>query len=312
MRAGRSSCILIPLLILSVDCGSATQTPSRPSAATVLEIRVGVSGNGATTIESGRTAQLFAQATMSDGTSSDVTKAASWQTSNASVATVSAEGLVSGVGQGEVSITATWGKSGTLALQVKPEECRYSFVPEVSSLGPLAQSAATVQVTTSRPDCSWALTEGSGWISILSGRTGIGNGTVTFSVLPNNYPSSRSSQLLLKDAHGVIASHPVEQKQPSCSYVVSPDAFVIVRVEETHTFRVDTTPDDCQWTLYTIDPYEDSIKIRIGGGYQGDQDVTFTAWRRYPVPTPDQIRICGLSGQNPCGIVKVSWLPLLR
>jgi hypothetical protein len=180
------------------------------------------------------------------------------------------------------------------------------------ALGPLAQYAATVQVNGSKPDCSWTLTEGAPWISILSGRTGTGNGTVTFSTGPNNYPSARSSQLLLKGDRGVIASHPVEQRQPSCSYVVSPDAFVIAAAEETHTFKVDTTPDDCQWTLYTIDPYEDSIRVRIGGGYQGDQDVTFTAWRRYPVPTADEIRICGLSGQNPCGVVRVTWLPVAR
>jgi hypothetical protein len=55
----------------------------------------------------GATSQMTATAAFSDGTTQNVTTQATWRTGNAAVATVSSSGLVTGVGPGTVSITAT-------------------------------------------------------------------------------------------------------------------------------------------------------------------------------------------------------------
>ena len=72
------------------------------------------------TISPGGTVTLKATANFADGTSSDVTGSAIWNTSDGSVATVSA-GLVTGAGVGPATITASFGGfSGTSAITVSP------------------------------------------------------------------------------------------------------------------------------------------------------------------------------------------------
>jgi uncharacterized protein YjdB len=56
----------------------------------------------------GQTIQLTATAFTAGSATQDVTAAATWASSDASLATVSPSGLVSAVGDGTVSITATY------------------------------------------------------------------------------------------------------------------------------------------------------------------------------------------------------------
>jgi Big-like domain-containing protein len=61
----------------------------------------------------GASVQFTATAMYSDGTSKDVTSTATWATSDSTIATVSAVGLVTGVGDGTASITATYQTAST-------------------------------------------------------------------------------------------------------------------------------------------------------------------------------------------------------
>jgi hypothetical protein len=56
----------------------------------------------------GVTSQFTATATLSNGTTQSVTSKATWQTSNVAIATVNNAGAVTGVGPGDVDITATY------------------------------------------------------------------------------------------------------------------------------------------------------------------------------------------------------------
>ena len=67
----------------------------------------------------GTTTQFDAKATLSDSTTQDVTSSATWQSSDATVATVSASGVVTGVAAGTVTVTATYQNvSGSLLLTI--------------------------------------------------------------------------------------------------------------------------------------------------------------------------------------------------
>ena len=68
------------------------------------------------------TIQMMAFARLSDGTGQTVTSsAATWQAASASIATVSAGGLVQGVAPGMTAITATYqGIAGSLNVMVVP------------------------------------------------------------------------------------------------------------------------------------------------------------------------------------------------
>ena len=111
----------IGLIFLSAatafHCGgsSSPTTPTTPAAVTVNS--VAVSGT-ATLTGKGQTSQLTATASLSNGTTQDVTSQATWQSDNASVASVSSSGLVTANAEGEATITATYqSKSGTLKIR---------------------------------------------------------------------------------------------------------------------------------------------------------------------------------------------------
>jgi hypothetical protein len=95
-------------VMLAVSCGSDAPagpstpgivTPPRPSAITI---------NGSVTqFQRGQTAQLTALVTLTNGIVEDRSNTVQWQTSNATVVSVNATGLVTAHGDGEATIRAT-------------------------------------------------------------------------------------------------------------------------------------------------------------------------------------------------------------
>lgn len=84
------------------------------------------------------TQQLTATLTLTDGTTDTVTADATWSTSDEEVATVSAAGLVTAVGAGECTVTASYeGLTGTSTITVPEPE------PEALAVSP---ASATVEL----------------------------------------------------------------------------------------------------------------------------------------------------------------------
>lgn len=105
------------LLVLSWSCGSSpASSPGSPTSSSPTVTSIAVAG--VTTLSGvGQTAQLTATATLSDGTTQNVTALATWASSNTAIATVSSGGLVTAVTSGSVTITATYqGKSSTATI----------------------------------------------------------------------------------------------------------------------------------------------------------------------------------------------------
>jgi len=78
---------------------------------------------GATTLTKGAMLQFHAMAMYSDGTSKDVTESSDtvWNTSDAKIATVSERGMVTGIAEGVVDISATYkGEKGNDHFAVTP------------------------------------------------------------------------------------------------------------------------------------------------------------------------------------------------
>jgi hypothetical protein len=119
-RVGRCVALLLLTVVIHA-CGSgqsSTTSPTSPSSPTISSLSIAGTVQFTAT---GQTGQLTATATWSDGTTQNVSSLASWQSSNASLATVSATGLVTVVATASAapSITATYqGKSATVALAV--------------------------------------------------------------------------------------------------------------------------------------------------------------------------------------------------
>jgi hypothetical protein len=97
-RSLTSLIVVVGLAGLVVGCNSSTS----PSA-TVASLSV--TGSAPTV---GAASQFKATATMSDGTTQDVTSLATWLSSNAADASVSTTGIVTGTADGADTISATY------------------------------------------------------------------------------------------------------------------------------------------------------------------------------------------------------------
>jgi hypothetical protein len=122
------------------------------------------------------TMQLSATAKFADGTSHDVTSMAAWQSSDASVATISTTGLLTIVGNGSLDARAVYQSvTGSLRLNVSKTDptARYSLTGLARETPPNAHPLANVRVQVT--------TAGEGELSVMSDA----NGKFTFPSLPN-------------------------------------------------------------------------------------------------------------------------------
>lgn len=107
----RTMAILAASIALTVGCKSKTAPEPTVSG-------VGVTGNAAFANKN-QTSQLTATANFSSGAPQDVTSTATWGSSNSGIATVTSGGLVTAVGNGSATISATYqGTSGSLPVTV--------------------------------------------------------------------------------------------------------------------------------------------------------------------------------------------------
>jgi uncharacterized protein YjdB len=97
------------IVTMAAACGSTSTSPTTISSIAVTGAAPAV----------GATAQFTAIATMSNGTTQDVTSLSAWQSSNTGAATVSSSGVVTGVAEGSTTVQATYlSISGTDAITI--------------------------------------------------------------------------------------------------------------------------------------------------------------------------------------------------
>ena len=103
--------LFVGFALLGAACGSSS-TPTAASSVTAVTI------NG-TAPAVGTAAQFTATATLSDGSTMDVTSLASWSSSDTSDVTVSTSGVVTGVAAGSAIVSATYSSvTGSLTVAV--------------------------------------------------------------------------------------------------------------------------------------------------------------------------------------------------
>jgi Big-like domain-containing protein len=133
--------------------GSSSSTPTTPSQASPPTVTaVAVTGGGNLTA-AGQTSQLTATATFSDGSTQNVTASATWQSSNASAAPVSAGGVVTAVAAGSATVTATYqGKAGTISVTISlTTSTRSSMSAVIDGVAWNAVVVTTVKTTIPSP-----------------------------------------------------------------------------------------------------------------------------------------------------------------
>jgi hypothetical protein len=236
-----------------------TPTPPPPPCTQTLE-------PAAQTIAAGGGSGTIA-VTSGAGCAWTATTTASW---------ITITGGTPGQGTGTVSFTAAPNAgasrsatiqigTGTATITQPAPACTYTISPS-SQAFPAAGDNGSVAVTAGA-GCSWTATEVVPWISITSGATGSGNGTVNFSVDANT-GAARSATLTIAGR-----AFTVTQAAAACSYSIAPTGQSVAAAGGTGTIAV-TSASGCTWNAINNANW---LTITSAASGSGNGSVTFSA-----------------------------------
>ncbi|MCM3879033.1 MAG: hypothetical protein ND807_02895 [Vicinamibacterales bacterium] len=221
------------------------------------------------------TTQSIAAAGSSATTAVTTTSGCTWTaTSNASWISITSGS--SGTGNGTTAYTVaantvTTPRTGTLTVAGKTLTVNQSAAPCTFSISPTAQSIAaagsssTTAVTTSG-GCTWTATSNASWITIASGSSGTGNGSVDYSVAANTVTIPRSGTVTVAGQ-----TLTVNQQAAACAYNVSPNSQTLAASGGASTTAV-TTSSNCTWTVTSNATW---ITVTSGASGTGNGPVGF-------------------------------------
>ena len=198
--------------------GSANLSVSAPSL-----VSIAVSP-ATSTLPLGTTKQFTATGTYSDGTSTDLTSAVGWQSSNPSAATVSVTGLATGIAQGSATISATYGGvSGSALLTIAPAALLSIAVtpPNPSiALGTQQQFLATGTYTDGSTldltqQVAWSSSSGAATISNTSSSQGLAQSTAVGSATVTATLDSITGTALLSVTPAALVSITISPVNPT-------------------------------------------------------------------------------------------------
>ena len=170
-------------------------------------------------------------------------------TSNASWLSIASG--ASGTGNGKVTFTAAAttgpGRSGTLTIAGLPftvnqgQGCTLALSATTAS-APAAGANGAFDVRTSN-GCGWTASSGASWITVTSGSSGTGNGTVGYAAAANT-GSQRLGTITVGDQTFTLT------QDASCSYSITPTSTNIGSGGASTSVNV-TAPGGCTWNATT-------------------------------------------------------------
>ncbi len=184
----------------------------------------------------------------------------------------------SGTGTGTVAFSAaantnTSSRVGTLNIAgqmftVTQPPCTYSLAPTSQSVVAAGGTGSTA--VTALAGCPWTgVSNNTSWLTVTSGASGTGNGSVAFSAAVNPNPSPRTGTLSIA---GQIFS--VTQAAASCTYALAPTSQSVVAAGGTGSTAV-TAPAGCTWTGVSNDT--SWLTVTSGATGSGNGSVAFSA-----------------------------------
>jgi hypothetical protein len=211
-------------------------------------------------------------------------------TSNTPWITVASGSQGTGNGTVQLSVSATTGpnRSGTATIAGRTftvnqgQGCSFTIAPASASINAGGgQGSFAVQTESG---CAWSANEDAEWLSIASGASGAGNGTVTFTATPNTGPA-RSTTITAAGQTFTVS------QAGGCSYALSSTSTNVPGTGGPGTVGV-ATQAGCAWTAASN---ADWITITDGAQGAGNGTVSFTAAARSGASRSGTLTIAGLT-----------------
>jgi uncharacterized protein (TIGR03437 family) len=177
-----------------------------------------------------------------------------WQaSSDSSWITISGAAVGSGSGSFNYSVasnTTGQARSGTItvggiAIQINQEtgSCTYTLTT-TSIAAPYFASSGSIGVT-APTGCTWTAASSASWLTVTSGASGNGNGTVNYSVASNANGPPRSARLTIAGINVAVAQDGI-----SCNPTATPSTFSFGPNGGTGSFTIESA--GCPWALSTM------------------------------------------------------------
>ncbi len=192
--------------------------------------------------------------------------------SNATWIVIASGSQGSGTGTVQLNVAATTGpnRSGTATIAGKTftinqgQGCTFSISPTSISIDAgVGQGSFDVQADSG---CAWSTNENADWLTISSGATGSGNGTVKFAAAANTGPA-RSATITAGGRTFTVS------QAAGCAYTLSSSSTSVPGEGGAGTVGV-TTGGACAWTAASN---ADWITVTAGARGTGNGTVSFTA-----------------------------------
>jgi hypothetical protein len=186
--------------------------------------------------------------------------------SAASTLTLNA-GAQAAAGSTAVTVTASGGGvTRTTPLTLVIPACTYSISP-TSAIPGASAGTYTVQVTAGA-GCSWTAVSGVTWVTVTSGASGSGNGTVNYSLAANSATTTRSGAITIA---GI--SFGVTQAAAAPPFSLNPLSANALAAASTGSVAVSATSSTTSWTAVSNVSW---MTITTGASNTGSKTVSYS------------------------------------
>jgi hypothetical protein len=171
-----------------------------------------------------------------------------------------------------LAVTAL-GCSGSSPTEPTPAPCTYTLSASSLSFG--ASGGSNSVTVTAASHCTWTATSDRGWMSITSGASGSGGGTVNVAVSSNPTDTVRTGTLTIAG----LAVPVREDGFQACTLDISPSSASFNKDDATGSFAV-SAPGSCPWTAMSNLTW---LRVTAGSPGLGNGSVSYSVERNRDV-----------------------------
>ncbi len=175
------------------------------------------------------------------------------------------------------TITLTDSTNGTATCIVTQAGGSFSISPSSANVN-ASGGSGTIAVITSESSLQWTaiVTSGASWLTVNSGGTGIGQGSVSWSASVNNTSQMQTGTITVTPLGGVGIPFPVTQAAgtPPCTLMLSPSSLNVDASGSSGSIQVICNGAPVSWTASCSDAW---FKLTDGTSGSGAGTISYTA-----------------------------------
>ena len=183
-----------------------------------------------------------------------------------------------------LSAGACGSSSSTVTAPAAISKCAVTVDVPTTPIPP-GGGSGTVNIQTER-ECQWTAQPDVAWLSITTGSSGQGPGTIQFTAAANADPASRTGDVMVNGQKAQVA-----QAAGECRFELSSNATALGQSGGSGTVDVRTSSPLCTWTAT---PDVNWISVTSSANGKGSSTVSFTVQPTTGPPRAGTLTIAGL------------------